>query len=273
MYLADDQDGVFADEGDLWAFRVTAKNGVPVNPADPFNGANDYNDVQPGDDFAGEFIPVPEDIAKGTTAELPQDALENWSNDNNVFQFVRAEDIAYDKNDPSVVYMADTGGSEIQPDPDTGRLHRVDRRSVRLAERGHLPLRLQRRRSEGRRQLLEVRPGRRRHDGCLRPVQEPGQPGHEQEEPHGPGGHRRRQGLAAPLPPGHLAPGGHRERPDGESSGIVDVSEWFGGGTWLLDVQGHGVNVDESFDPETGCHVQARIRPADADEDPGFLIG
>ena len=52
MYVAEDQAGVFADEGDLWAFRVTAKNGVPVNPAHPFNGANDYGDVQPGDDFA-----------------------------------------------------------------------------------------------------------------------------------------------------------------------------------------------------------------------------
>ncbi len=31
---------------------------------------------------------------------------------------------------------------------------------------------------------------------------------------------------------------------DGESSGIVDASKWFGGGTWLLDVQGHGMNVD-----------------------------
>ena len=40
--------------------------------------------------------------------------------------------------------------------------------------------------------------------------------------------------------------------PDGESSGIVDVSEWFGGGTWLLDVQGHGVDVETSFDPVTG---------------------
>ena len=36
--------------------------------------------------------------------------------------------------------------------------------------------------------------------------------------------------------------------PDGESSGIVDVSEWFGGGTWLLDVQGHGVWVEEEED-------------------------
>ena len=33
--------------------------------------------------------------------------------------------------------------------------------------------------------------------------------------------------------------------PDGESSGIVDASEWFGGGTWLLDVQGRGMNVAE----------------------------
>ena len=29
--------------------------------------------------------------------------------------------------------------------------------------------------------------------------------------------------------------------PDGESSGIVDASQWFGSGTWLLDVQAHGV--------------------------------
>jgi hypothetical protein len=33
--------------------------------------------------------------------------------------------------------------------------------------------------------------------------------------------------------------------PDGESSGIVDASQWFGQGTWLLTIQGHGVNVAE----------------------------
>jgi hypothetical protein len=32
--------------------------------------------------------------------------------------------------------------------------------------------------------------------------------------------------------------------PEGESSGIVDVSEWFGGGRWLLDVQAHGTYVE-----------------------------
>jgi len=39
--------------------------------------------------------------------------------------------------------------------------------------------------------------------------------------------------------------GRHRQRSHGEFSGIVDASPWFGPGTWILDVQGHGVNVAE----------------------------
>ena len=35
--------------------------------------------------------------------------------------------------------------------------------------------------------------------------------------------------------------------PRGESSGIVDASDWFGGGRWILDVQAHGTNVDEEI--------------------------
>jgi hypothetical protein len=33
--------------------------------------------------------------------------------------------------------------------------------------------------------------------------------------------------------------------PDGESSGIVDASEWFGDGAWLATVQAHGTFVDQ----------------------------
>ena len=49
---------------------------------------------------------------------------------------MRAEDIAYDKNDPTVVYMADTGGRGVGPavdengDPTTGRLARSDTESI-----------------------------------------------------------------------------------------------------------------------------------------------
>ncbi len=35
--------------------------------------------------------------------------------------------------------------------------------------------------------------------------------------------------------------------PDGESSGIVNASDWFGQGAWLLDVQAHGSNVAEQM--------------------------
>ncbi len=35
----------------------------------------------------------------------------------------------------------------------------------------------------------------------------------------------------------------HVNDPDGESSGIVDASAWFGDGAWLLDVQGHGTFI------------------------------
>ena len=33
--------------------------------------------------------------------------------------------------------------------------------------------------------------------------------------------------------------------PDGESTGIVDATEFFGPGSWLLTVQAHGRNIDE----------------------------
>jgi hypothetical protein len=121
MYLAESERDVLNDQGSLYAFRATGKNGNPVNPADPFNGANDYGDVADGDTLTGEFIPVPREIALGD-----QTGLENWSNANNVFHFIRAEDIAYDKNDPRVLYIADTGEPRALPSATTGRLFRFN---------------------------------------------------------------------------------------------------------------------------------------------------
>ena len=91
-YIAADTDAVWDDEGALYAFKSN----------DPLT--NDYGDLTVGESVAGTFIPVPEAIAKGD-----QTGLENWSNANDVFQFIRVEDIAYDRNDPRIVYFADTG--------------------------------------------------------------------------------------------------------------------------------------------------------------------
>ena len=68
--------------------------------------------------WRGEFIKVDPAVARGDNAgKLPQDDLEDWSNTNNVFQFIRVEDIAYDPDNPRVVYFADTGNTRLYPEP------------------------------------------------------------------------------------------------------------------------------------------------------------
>jgi hypothetical protein len=133
-YIASDTDSLLADEGDLWAF-------VSDNPS-----FDDYYDFVPGSaqTVSGHFIEVPKNIATGknpdgseiTSADLgypapptdgswqrdlrttvptgidgPQWVLEYWSQLNNVFDFVRVEDTAYDKRPGmgNVVYIVDSG--------------------------------------------------------------------------------------------------------------------------------------------------------------------
>jgi hypothetical protein len=136
MYLhSTDTWRTFLDgEGTLYGFRVTATDAGPVDADDPQNGANDYFDIEVGDTFSGEFIPVPEDIANGDTAALPQDALEDWSNANNIFQFIRIEDVAYDPDDPQTVYFTDTGNTRLFHDDQVGRLWRLGSSDARLAQ-------------------------------------------------------------------------------------------------------------------------------------------
>jgi hypothetical protein len=107
LYTASNGQAVWNDEGQLWAF-------VSDDPA-----TNDYGDLTGSESVSGRFIPVPRAIAVGD-----QTGLENWSNANNVFQFIRLEDLAYDREDPNVVYIADTGEPRAIADPATGRLRR-----------------------------------------------------------------------------------------------------------------------------------------------------
>jgi hypothetical protein len=133
-YIAKSAKKVMDDKGDLWAFVSDTA------------GVKNYYDVAPGSgtEVKGHFIKVPRDIATGRNpdgSELkaadkgyppppnngswqtdlrsptpvgidgPQWVLEYWSDINNVFQFVRVEDIAYDKRPGmgNVVYVVDSG--------------------------------------------------------------------------------------------------------------------------------------------------------------------
>jgi hypothetical protein len=248
MYVADDQDALFEDRGSLYALQISGADGVPVEPTNAFNGANDYLDLDVGESFQGEFIAVPDAIADGD-----QNALEDWSNDNNVFQAIRLEDLAFDKNDPRVVYIADTGRTRVIPDPATGRMTRGPSGTVGQADNGRIfkmvmnaddPMVVD--------SLTILADGDLEGTEVYVPFVNPDNMDTSKkslmvQEDHDDAKvwqHRFNQDswrVVATV-----------NDPDGESSGIVDASDWFGGGTWLLDVQGHGVNIDESFDPGTG---------------------
>jgi hypothetical protein len=132
-YIAADSDAVWNDEGSLWAFVADAP------------GVDDYYDFPVGSamSVSGRFVQVPRDIATGHApdgSELmaadkgyppppndgtwqrdangvgidgPQWVLEHWGDTQPkpVFQFVRVEDIAYDRRPgmQNVVYVVDSG--------------------------------------------------------------------------------------------------------------------------------------------------------------------
>jgi hypothetical protein len=134
-YIADDGDAVWNDQGKLYAFV----------PDTAYATVNDYYDFPVGSaaSISGHFVEVPKNIATGknpdgtdlmstdlgyptpptdgtwqrppgaTTGAVdgPQWVLEHWGDLNNVFQFLRIEDIATDKRSgkSNVVYLADSG--------------------------------------------------------------------------------------------------------------------------------------------------------------------
>ncbi len=95
-YIASSTDALWNDAGDLYGF-------VSDDPA-----VNDYYDFPIGSamSVSGRFVMIDKASATGT-----QTALEAASDALNVFQFVRLEDVAYDKRPGmgNVVYIADTG--------------------------------------------------------------------------------------------------------------------------------------------------------------------
>ncbi len=147
-YIAPNTKSVLEDEGELWAFRSTTMGVADYYDFDPVTG------TPPS--ITGEFIPVPKNIATGLNPngtemkaadvpaaqggpfpappndgswqrdprtglgiDGPQWVLEYWSQLNDVFQFVRVEDIAYDKR-PSmenVVYIVDSGRGRTASQP------------------------------------------------------------------------------------------------------------------------------------------------------------
>jgi hypothetical protein len=253
LSLAADESALLADDTTLWAFRVDEKNGSPVNPENKFNGANDYGDITVGDTFGGEFIRVPEKIARGNTGVAPQTALENWSNKNNVFQFIRIEDTAYDVNDPHVVYLADTGERRAIANPHTGRLQRgssstfgpymngrIFKMTFDVADPRHAELEI----------LLNNDLGGYSNPSVMHQPDNMGTSLNslmvQEDSSQAPNSRVWRYDLLTDT----WSVVAQVNDFDWESSGIVDASAFFGPGTWLLNVQAHDILQDAVVRPD-----------------------
>jgi hypothetical protein len=222
------------DESTLWAFRVTGTGGSPIDPADPFNGANDYLDMAPGDDWTGEFIRVPEDVARGTTAQAPQDALEDWSNANNVFQFVRVEDIDYDQNNERVLYFADTGNTRLI-DPGTGRLYRAPSGTPGTSDTVGRMFKM----VLNRKDPTVVDSFSILVDAAAIGMRSPDNVGTSRKSLMVQEDASNAKVWRYSFASGTWTHVATANQPTAETSGIVDVSRWFGKGWWALDVQSH----------------------------------
>jgi hypothetical protein len=263
-YRAASEEAIWNDTGGLWAFQVTATQDGAVDETDPFNGANDYGDMSLGDDWSGRFIPVPADIARGTAAgpDNPQTALEKWSNANNVFQFIRVEDIAYDPADPRTVYFADTGEARALDDAQwialnplvntaSGRLHRGPSgtnggrgfgRVFKLAMNADDPtvvdsfsILL-----DGDTQLLTDQ------NGASTKMSHPDNVAIGKKSLMVQEDTSNARIWRYSLEDGTWSVVATVNDPGGESSGIIDASAWFGPGWWMLDVQAHSAPFQTS---------------------------
>jgi hypothetical protein len=301
-YIAPSTDALLADEGDLWAF-------VSDTP-----GVRNYYDVIPGSGqvVTGHFVKVPRNIATGlnpdgteieaadvgfpapptngswqrdlrSVAPLgidgPQWVLEYWSDIHNVFQFVRVEDVAYDKRPGmgNVVYIVDSGrgrtAAQHAANPDTpfpstnGRVWRMELDPNDPRKVTSLKV------------LVEG------DDAPVQTLNEIHQPDNVESTPNGilvtedPGSSQQFP-AGSPLPNAttarlwHVplagtsgagipsvvlkivqsADGGPTDvdgRPNGnwgawETSGIVDAASAFGPGTFLLNIQAHTLWVEKA---------------------------
>jgi len=244
MYVADDADAVWNDEGHLWAFKSS-------NAA-----VNDYGDLSVGTSVGGTFIAVPDAIADGD-----QTGLENWSKANGVFQFIRIEDLATDRNDPHVVYFADTGEPRAVRNLTTGLLDRGPSGTTGPFPNGRIfkmvldaddPTVV-----DSLTVLIDGDAGGYNNVGALHQPDNIETTANSLLITEDPGGHNRFVGATNArlwkydFATGDLAPIAVASDPtaDWETSGVVDASEYFGNGAFLINVQAHNIFVETNPTP------------------------
>ena len=318
-YQAGNTRNILADKGDLWAF-------VSDDPA-----FDDYYDFTPSStqSVSGRFIKVPRNIAAGknsdgseiTAADVgypappndgtwqrdlrtnntvgidgPQWVLEYWSQLHNAFNFVRVEDIAYDKRPGmgNVVYVVDSGrgsaGASQAGRSSNGRVWKMvlatdnpkkvtslsvfvegDDAPVKTLNEIHQPDNIETTQTGI---LVTEDPGSSQQFTPAQQVSDPANattarlwyvPFSGTPEVVVKIDQSADETAADQDPPDVILPGSMLNSPGNwgawETSGIVDASAAFGAGAFLIDVQAHTFWVDSAPGPDTFI---------DANSDPDF---
>ncbi len=282
LYSAASGNALWNDEGALYAFVADDPN------------VNDYGDFPAANGASGHFTPVPPMIASGKRADGtdvravdfgypsppagvpdgPQWVLEYWShNVVRALQFIRIEDIAYDRTTPNVVYFADSGEPRAVSDG-AGRLRRAaggtrgpypNGRIFKMVLDPDDPLTVQSVSA-----LIDHDPLGYDNPAAMH------QPDNVETTPDGlfvqedPGSHNQGAAIGYAKVWQYTLPGGpfvpvaqvnQSLRPDlpigsWESSGIIDASSAFGPGAFLLDVQAHGWEIEVAPSPYAGIDLK-----------------
>jgi hypothetical protein len=221
MYVADSPGDFLAGNGQLYVFKADDAAGTA--------------DIAKGDELTGSFIPV--DQADNVDAQT----LETKVRGDGAFTFIRLEDLTYDRTNPHTIYFTDTGDDEAPNLAADGTPLSLNGRLYQMTLDPTDPTKV-----TGLTVLLDGDNGDDIHnpdnidaDASMIMLQ----------EDTGAGVARI---LAYSIADGTLTPVATLDQSDSdelvdptdepgawESSGIINVSDFFGEGAWLADVQAH----------------------------------
>jgi secreted PhoX family phosphatase len=235
MYVADGPEGILDGSGQLYVFKAD-------------NAAN-TSDAKKGTDLTGTFVAI--DQSSNTDADTLQAAADSAA----AFKFVRLEDVTYDRTNTTTIYFADTGDDQDpnldangNPFTKNGRLYTLTLDAADPTKVTKFTV------------LLDGDAG----DDIKNPDNIDANAttilicedrnGYNRAENSDDTGRL----LAYDIASGSLSTLAKCDQSDGdgvldagdeagswESSGVLNVEDLFGAGTWLVDVQAHSIKVPQ----------------------------
>ena len=233
LYVADSPEAVLAGSGQLYVFKAD-------------KGAN-TGDIKKGDDLTGSFAPV------GQSDNADPKTLQAAVTSMGAFNFVRLEDVTYDRNTTTTIYFTDTGDDQDPNLDASGKPYTKNGRIYSMALDPSDPTKV-----TSFKVLLDGDAG----DDIKNPDNVDASKttlmicedrnGYNRAENSDDTGRI----FAYTFADGKLTAIAKLDQSDGpglvdqgdkagswESSGILNVSEFYGDGAWLVDVQAHSIKV------------------------------